>query len=77
MTNRLLRPIRLLGLAALLLSACGTGPIDAVGLSPGGLSQELVDHWSFDEGGRVEKFHKKYAKKAEAAPAIAPVTDAQ
>ncbi|HEX7507910.1 MAG TPA: LamG domain-containing protein [Polyangia bacterium] len=50
MRDRPVPPIRLLGLAALLLSACGTGPIDAVGLSPGGLSQELVGHWSFDEG---------------------------
>jgi hypothetical protein len=37
-------------LAALSLSACGTGPIDALGLVPGGLSDGLVAHWTFDEG---------------------------
>ena len=42
-----------MGLAAIiasLASACGGGPIDAVGLAPGGLALDLVAHWSFDEG---------------------------
>lgn len=45
--------VHALGLAALaagLISACGSGPIDAVGLAPGGLSMGLVAHWKFDEG---------------------------
>jgi len=33
-----------------LFSACGSGAIDAVGLTPGALSQGLVAHWTFDEG---------------------------
>lgn len=37
-------------LASSLLAACGTGPIDAITLAPGGLSQDLVAHWTFDEG---------------------------
>jgi hypothetical protein len=36
--------------AASLLPACGTGPIDAVGLFPGGLSMGLVAHWKLDDG---------------------------
>jgi len=47
------RPSRLLGWVVAvtgLLSACGSGAIDAVGLAPGGLSQGLVAHWTFDEG---------------------------
>jgi hypothetical protein len=44
------RALSLAGLAALWLSACGTGPIDALALAPGGLSEGLVAHWTFDEG---------------------------
>jgi Concanavalin A-like lectin/glucanases superfamily len=40
----------LAGLAAIALSACGTGPIDAIGLAPGGLPLGLLAHWTFDEG---------------------------
>jgi hypothetical protein len=50
MKNRAQRSMRMAGLAASLFSACGTGPIDAVSLAPGGLSQDLVAHWTFDEG---------------------------
>jgi hypothetical protein len=48
-----LRTPNLAVLAALSLSACGTGPIDALGLVPGGLSDGLVAHWTFDEGSGV------------------------
>jgi hypothetical protein len=49
MRNRLSRSIGLA--AACLLSACGVGSIDAIGLAPGGgLSMGLVAHWTFDEG---------------------------
>jgi hypothetical protein len=47
------RPWHVVGLAAVVVglsSACGSGAIDAVGLAPGGLSQGLVAHWTFDEG---------------------------
>jgi len=50
MKNRLQRSLGMAGLAASLFSACGTGPINAVSLAPGGLSQDLVAHWTFDEG---------------------------
>lgn len=30
--------------------ACGTGPIDALGLAPSGREAGLVAHWTFDEG---------------------------
>jgi hypothetical protein len=33
-----------------LLSACGDGPVDAIELVPGGLSDGLVAHWTFDDG---------------------------
>jgi hypothetical protein len=48
--SRLLPTLSLACFPACLLSACGVGPVDAVGLAPGGLSQGLVAHWSFDEG---------------------------
>lgn len=47
------RPSHVVGLAVVavgLFPACGSGAIDAVGLAPGGLSQGLVAHWTFDEG---------------------------
>jgi len=50
MTSRWAHAMCLAGLAATLVSACGSGPIDAVGLAPGGLSMGLVAHWTFDEG---------------------------
>jgi len=45
-----LRALGPAGVFALWLSACGTGPIDALGLTPGALSDGLEAHWTFDEG---------------------------
>jgi hypothetical protein len=36
---------------SLALAGCGTGAIDAVGLTPEALTSGLVAHWSFDERG--------------------------
>ena len=35
---------------AVVFSACGNGGLDAVSLIPGGLSDGLVAHWTFDDG---------------------------
>ena len=42
--------VRAVGALLGLLSACGNGGVDAIGLAPGGLATDLVAHWSFDEG---------------------------
>jgi len=48
--SRVFRLVCLIGFTASLPSACGTSPIDAIGLAPGGLASGLVAHWTFDEG---------------------------
>ena len=49
--NRLVwRRAYVAGACLYLLSGCGNGNVDAVGLAPGGLAMDLVAHWTFDEG---------------------------